>query len=320
MIPTAAQVYAQARILLGDDEVAGGDLYTDAYLLPHLQQAVNTLFRALHHAESPLLERAAYCQLAAYSSYLSLGAIGASDLGEVISVRAKPVTAAAAISALTYNAGTLAWRATSVGHGRATGDLVYLHGVTAGPDEFINADWNISVISADVFDLLGSPSDTALTTPYVSGGSWIYSSSEDWDFPLTPLGGVQDIHDTRLSFRSAYDARRGALRIEPLETARLIELRYRMKPDNIVSTAPNLRVNGSLDALAALTAGLAALSKGADSSGQLWLARATGADSVAAIDEREPGGLLGELAQQHASLVRTPVQTQRFRPKRFRRW
>lgn len=323
MIPTTTTVYAAVRSYLGDDEVSGGDLYTDAVLLPHLQSAVNTLFRCLTRSESPLTERTCYYNLPAGQSYLDLDTAGMGDVAEMLSIRAKTVESSGAIEDLVWNAGTSAWRVASTAHGLSSDNLVYLYGVTDGADEFVNADWRITVINADNFDLRGSPNKTAATATYDSvaaTGRWVFATATDWGYPMNQVDGVQDINDSGLGFRQAYDFRQGALRLQPdLAAARLLEIKYRIEPNNIVSTAPNLRVRNSQDFLARMTAGLAALQKGAAESAAMNLAIAMGSASLADLDEGNPGGLLGSLAQRETTASRQVVQTQRYRARRYSR-
>lgn len=324
-IPVASDVYGRVRSILSDNEVAGGDLFTDAFLANFLQEAVNGMFRALHHAESPLIERTRYYKLPAGQDYLDLDAAGMGRFAEMISVRAKTVKASGTITGVAYGSSPVnnwtGWDLTSVAHGRATGQRLYVYGVTNGIDDLINSVWKILWVDADTFRLIGSPNKTNGAFSATGAETWVFSEESDWSFPFNQVDGMQSVADSYTSWREPYDIREGALRFTSLDSAdRLLELKYREKPDELVAAGENLRVRGSLDYLARMTAALAALSQGATEAGIVCLGIATGAQAIGMVDWRSPGGLLGDLAQEHATASRQVVQSQRYKPRRGRRW
>lgn len=319
-IPTAANIYDDAQVYLGDDEVAGGDLYTDAYLLTHLQTAVNVMFQALAHAESPLLEWTGYAKLPATQTYLSLDSSGLSYFRSPREIRSKVATGSGNVENIVWNAGTGRWRVTSTGHGRTSGDYVYIWKIADGVDDLINAEWPIVVIDADNFDLVGAPQATGVGSYSASTGEWLYSPDSDWSLPYKQATGIQHVRDSLVSGRWVYDFKQGALHFDPDPTnIRLLEINYRMKPDGIVSTAPNLRVRGSRDVLAYLTAGFAANAKGAMDKAVTCLQIAAGVVNPGMIDIRNPAGLLGSLANEHATARQEIIATQRYRSRGWSR-
>lgn len=319
MVPTAADVYANARQKLGDDEVSGGDLYTDAYLLGPLQEAVNTMFRALENADSPLLERKTYYMLPARQQYLDFTTAGVSAFSALLTVQAKAVTTSGSVTSITWNVPNLRWRINSTAHGRTTDERIYLYGIGDAPDGFVlNGHWPIVVIDSDNFELLGAPNRAGVGSYTADSATWVFSPSSEWSLPMRPVIGAEDIENSVSSLRESYSIQGHALNLAPSSQIRLLLLRYRMRPDQIVSTNQDLRVEGSLDVLSYLTAAIAAANKGSDGTASLMFARATGARSIAEVDERNPGGLLGDLAQNHAQSARRTVTTRRFRSGRGR--
>lgn len=316
MTPTASQVYSKTRILLGDDEVAGGDLYTNTYLLPHLEAAVNLLYKALERANSPVLRTKTYYLLSANRGYLTLDEITrhTTDLSAMISVRDMRHQASGQIAGLSFSSG--GWVVSSTGHGLQTGDKVYVWGVIDGADEFINTDWIVTRIDADEFRLMGSPNKIAAVTPYTSGAIWLKGQG-GWSEPYKQVESGQDIGDGMLSYRKSYDLREGALRLNPETEPRILEITYRRRPDNVVSTAPVIRIPRSLDFLSYMTGGLAAMAKGGTEAASTMLGMAVGVTNPADMDLGNPGGLLGDLVQEHAEASRGVVYTQRYRPQRY---
>ena len=315
MIPTSTNVFARARELVGDTDVAGGDLFTNTLLTPHLDFAVNAMFRALRHANSPQVNRREYVRVAPHQIRIDFDAAGVGDIAAINSVRDRSIGSSGAITALAYNTAT-GWRVTSAAHGRTTGDLVFLAGIETGPDpEMINVVWPISVVDADNFDLIGSPNKLASTTPYSgSGGVWYKTSGSDWSVPFEQVEGLRSTLDSTGSFRTAYDFAEDAIWIQGDNSERLIELYYKIAPENVVASAANLRVRNSLDYLAHMTAGMAQFSRGGDGTFNVNLAIGVGSASM--LDERNPGGLLGSLVQMHAKAARRRIHSQRFRSHR----
>jgi len=180
--PTAEECCDRARAILGDHDVAGGDIYTNDKLLPHIQQAAEDLWLSLTNIQAPAILRIRYFILRANTVSLDIaGAVSSMatlmpDLAEPVALydRAElteyTITAAAAVA-------TGVQVTTSAAHGRATGDRLTLGGMVNSDGKAMGGDgyYGITVVDSTQFVALGAYMRIAGT--YSSGGVALYSAN-----------------------------------------------------------------------------------------------------------------------------------------------
>jgi hypothetical protein len=80
---TLGAVYDQARSILGDDQISGGEVYTNAVLAPHIANAYRTLYRVLANNGSQFVEQSVtFTPFLAGTTSLDPATAGITDMGE----------------------------------------------------------------------------------------------------------------------------------------------------------------------------------------------------------------------------------------------
>src|SRR5579885_1687207 len=74
--PVLEDIFTQCRSLLGDDQVAGGQIFTDTILQPFVASAIRELFRAMRGTEDPFVLSDAYWVLPANTTVLDPATMG----------------------------------------------------------------------------------------------------------------------------------------------------------------------------------------------------------------------------------------------------
>lgn len=174
--PTLTEIYAQARSKCGDTEVAGGQIYTDALLLPHIQEATRALWRGLRNLAVPRVKRTVYYTLPANTSFFS-PTILMSDFSEPADMVAQRggLTSVAVSNAV--QSGNNFVVTTAVDHNLATGDMVVLEQI--GAVRWANVLAPVIVNSSTQFTINGLLTEVA----YSSGGYVVTSNNQFEDIP-----------------------------------------------------------------------------------------------------------------------------------------
>lgn len=302
MIPTKQNVMDAARFYLADDQVAGGEVFTNTILEAPFQMSYRELFRAMQGLANPRVVREAYYDLPVNTGYLSPATAFITDMGEVESVEERGALTSVSITGATAGSGFVTIAATA--HPFATGNVAVVFGVTGMTG--LTGQWGVTKVDANSFKINGAVGIGA----YVSGGTATLST--DSFTPMVPVERITDstgATDTLGIFAWFEDA----FHFPICTTIRELRIVYLSSASTVVGASDTTGVDDSLDFLAIRTAGLAASSRGArDRAGELNM-MALGQNGQA----DGTGGILRELIAVavralQANPVRRPPFRQRF--------
>lgn len=153
---TVEAVLTQARALLRDTQVVGGEDFTDSVLMPYFQEGYRRLYQAMMGASSKRAQRIVYLNLPFNTTVLIPSVYGITDMFEPVLVEERAAGTNIAISSTT-NAQPISVNAPS--HGLSTGNEVIVSGVTGTTAPW--GQWFITVTDANNFTLNGSLGDGA---------------------------------------------------------------------------------------------------------------------------------------------------------------
>ena len=318
--PTAQQVLDLARSTLGDEAVSGGEIYTNAILLPFLNAANREMFRVLETLQLPRVKTYAYYNLPAHTGVLYPATASITDLHEPESVATRSVTWTMSVvdCAITDGVPTLEF---------APGDGI----VTWGVDQF-GAPY---IVTQDVLDgsqvvvwgvggITGVGDAWAVTVPdpthltlngavaagtYTSGGYASGSTDRFTDLEWVDDVGVDEGNELN---RVAWIG--GAFRFPPSTEARQLRIAYWSSAPSVTSVNDVIAVDDCIDYLVARTAGQAAFSRGAPTVAEGLALRALGPTGQA----DGSGGLLRQLFVNAVLREQSeqPIRRKPFRGKR----
>lgn len=170
--PTLTEVYEQTRAECGDTEVAGGQIYTNSLLLPHVQSATRTLWRGLRNLATPRVQRTFFYTLPANTNTFHPSTALITDFSEPSGpVAQRGGLTSIAVAAATQSGSNLDITCTGA-HGLSTGDNVILEQL--GGLKGANIMCTITATSAT--QLLAN--GVVTTGTYTSGGYVVTSSNE----------------------------------------------------------------------------------------------------------------------------------------------
>ena len=180
--PTASEICDQVRAILADQDVAGGNIYTNAKLLPNVQRASRDVWRALVNIQAPLIVRMRYAIVRANTVSLDIsGAVGSMatllpGLREPLEIRDRASLTEYTITAATQSA-TGVLLTTSAAHARATGDRVTVGGLLNSTGDAMGGDgmYGIAVVNTTQFTALGMHMRTGGT--FATTGQVVYSAN-----------------------------------------------------------------------------------------------------------------------------------------------
>jgi hypothetical protein len=322
--PVASDVLTQARSLLGDDLVSGGEIYTDTILFPYLQASTRELIRALAGIQSPRFKQEAYFNLPANTGTLYPSTMGVTDMGEPETVEERTVgdtftvvgcSITGGVPTLEFDAGSqlVVWGVDMFGQPYivsviiSDGSRTVVWGV--GGVSGVNGAWAITNIDPTHATLNGA----VAAGTYTSGGYMSTSPERFQDMDnVDRIDEAEGYGDDRLR---VWAWRNGALRFRSCGTARQLRVVYWSSSSTLASTASTIEVEDSLDFLATRTAALAAAARGAPSIAQALNTLAVGPKVTEADGS---GGLLRQLVascvlgmQRQAPLRRMPFRSPR---------
>lgn len=311
-VPTVQAVKDRARYHLADTEVAGGELFIDTLLQPHVEEAHSLIYQVLSAYDLSFFDQEFHWNIPANWAVLAPSLAHVLNVGEIQEVRERSVEQELAVSTVTPNAATGLCRIqTSTPHGYETGKTVLILPQNAAADAAILGEWVITVVSSDEFDLLGSIATGSPT----AGHYLVTSSAEPW--PTSPLTPDPDFLEVSIigGVRRAYSWRGDVFRFQPTDQARQWKVAY--QPSAIAPTddAQKIGFDDGLALYATLTAALAAAGQGAERLSGTLFTRAIG--SASGQMPENPGGYLGtfiDLAVR--AMQKNTYQKQRFREKR----
>lgn len=308
--PTMEQVFDQARALLGDDSVAGGTVFTDTVLLPHVGQAVRELFRVLRGTTDPFVLDDGFYMLPPNTEVLDPATAGLTNFAtpEFVEWQLGSNTTYSVTNVVVGTvAGAPAATVTAAGIGSVllSGATIVMWGA-GGFDFFNNPNniWVINVIDANNITLNGCTA----TGTYTNGGTIApvtgqFVRMQAVDF----LDGVPQSAGQLPLTTYAWEG--GVIKTYPAAQPMLLRLVYRTSGVAPSTPAGIVPFDDCQDYLATRAAGLAASAKGAGQLGQRL--------TVDAIGPEQPDGNGGLLRQLVQISVRN-MQRQQFRHQAFR--
>ncbi len=170
--PTLTEVYDQTRAECGDTEVAGGQIYTNSLLLPHIQSATRTLWRGLRNLAAPRVQRTFFYTLPANTNTFHPSTALITDFSEPSGpVAQRGSLTSVAVAAATQSGSNLDITCTGA-HSLTTGDTVVLEQL--GGLKGANILCTVTVTSST--QLLAN--GVVTTGTYTSGGKVVTSSNE----------------------------------------------------------------------------------------------------------------------------------------------
>lgn len=257
--PTAGEVCEQARGVLADQDVVGGDIYTDEKLLPHVKNALRDVWRSLQNIQAPLIVRVRYAILRANTVSLDIkGAVALmstvfADMKEPIAIYERSGLTEHTITATSVVTNGVQLT-TSAAHGRATGDRVTVQGLINSGSAQMGGEgmYGITVVDTTNFTANGMYMRTGGT--YSSGGVAVYSANRF--LPMRKVGRIEDQTANRSDLnRWAWGEDR--LLFAGVDTDRQLAIVYESGATVPDDTSDVIAVKDSIDVLAVLTAAYA---------------------------------------------------------------
>lgn len=318
MKPTLSSSYSQARSLLGDDEIQGGEIFTDTVLLPHASQAIRELFRVLRGAQDPFVLVENYFVLPANVSVFDPATAGITNIPEPEFVEWILSPPPIAITNVIINYGDTPFATvTAPAHGLAVGTFpaVCVYGIQ-GFDQFNNPNqsWTSQIIDADTVQLNGCNA----TGMYISDGYLINVAATGQFWPMVPRDRIEPVATQGAApgqTDQVYAWEGGVFRFLPSGANRLLRITYRQSGMVDQNTNATIPIDDCQDYLATRMAGLAADSRGAAERAAQLKMEAIGPSGQADGN----GGLLGQLLRVAIrNLQREQYRYLSFRARRNR--
>ncbi len=315
MRPTLSQVYTQVRATLGDDQVAGGEIFTDTVLQPFALQSIRELWRVLRGAQDPFVLKEGYFVLPAQTAVFDPAIAGMSDMPEPEYVEWQVATTVTPITNVVVSGANAT--VTATGHGLAIGTFptVVTYNI-GGFEQFNNPNglWVVNVVDANTIRLNGCNAAGA----YTSGGS-LTAVPKGQFTPMAPRDRIEAVIATPAmadSTGAIYAWEGGVFRFLASSQDRLLKVTYRGSANVSSGTSVTIPIDDSLDFLSTRTAGLAAATREA---GNRSLELALEAIGPGGVPDGN-GGLLGQLLRadirnmQRIQYRRPPFRARRNAP------
>jgi len=301
--PTLENVYDAIRMKLGDDEVSGGQIYTNTRLLGSVQHAVRDLFRVMAKVGNPRVIKNVYYNLPAYTSVLRPSTAGISDMGDPIGLWARGNVSTLSVSSATPGSSSLAL-VTSTAHGLSSGDLVtlYLPGVVGGDGHYA-----VTVTSSTGLTING----LVASGSYTSGGTVTVGS--DAFSPVYQATDSPNLEHVSLGEVSEFAWHGDVFHVPAVSAIREIRIEYYSSATVPTQTTDVIAVDDCIDFLACRSAALAAKVRSPNLS-RIWNVEALGPKEMA----DGSGGMLRDLLQAGVRALQEMAPEERMRqPFRF---
>lgn len=307
--PAVSDIFDLARARLGDDQIGGGEIFTNQILQPHFTLAYREMFRALVSGLEPEALAERFYTLPANTMVLDPATAGFLDFSQPEFIEWRPAALSMAITNVVV-ANSIATVTVASTASLATGQVVEVNGIL-GFDAVNspNGMWAITVYDGTTVYLNGC---NAAGT-YTSGGT-LQTGTGDFT-PMTSRPRLE--YTTPVSGSDAepiYAWIGGMLRFEPSSVAR--ELRIVCRISGTAPTDPTavIQFDDCIDYLAVRTAGMAALAKGGDELANALKLEALGPGGESALGS---GGLLRQLtAADIRNMQRNVYRRPPFRARR----
>ncbi len=253
MIPNVQNVFDAARSTLGDDQIPGGEVFTNSLLAPHLAVSYAELFRALVNVQSALIQREAYWNVPINTGVVVPATMGIANMEIPLLVEERGSVTAWAVSNAVPGAGLVT--ITTAPNTLAAGDQPVIYGIQGLTDD-INDVWACTPSSPTVFTANGATA----TGTYTSGGVVSISAEQFQEVFARDRLTVQ-AQAPGQSF-GIYAWEFGKFRFPPCSVVRQIRVTYKLSGNAPTATTASVGIDDSLTFLNYRTAGLAARSKG----------------------------------------------------------
>ena len=256
------------RGLLGDTDITGGDVFTNADLLPQFQSSWRELNAMRVQEQIPVAKRVFYHNLLANATMLAPIQAGIKDFGQPSLLEERQVGTILAVSNVASGTGGAIQVTTSTPHGITAPTEVYLSDVLGL--EVVNGRWFASVIDSTNVLMLGSifpPLNTAANSGYVaSSGSLTLSSGQRF----TEVILRDDLFDRDQDAVLAECSWQGET-YQFIGATQIVQLKITFFTSGDPPTTGSLIYDDIMEPLAYRTASLAAYkhSRGEDESGRL---------------------------------------------------
>ncbi len=294
--PTLTECYAQTRAECGDTAVAGGQIYTDPMLLPHIQNATRALWRGMRNLAVPRVRRELYYTLPANTSIFYPAIALVTDFSEP----SGPVAARGGVTMIANIAATPIARGVDITcsgpHGLTTGNTVVLEQIPTLKN--INVQCAITVTSS--FQLIA---DGVLTSGPSStpGGYVTYSSNEFGDLQWA-TGIPSGVNNTSTQL-GAVRWQNGYFQFVPCSEAKQLRIFYWSSAQVPTTGTDQIGVNDCIDFISQFAAGKAQKAQGANDRAATAMDQAVG-----------PGYTRGTLGGELLQLLQTAVRERQNLP------
>lgn len=307
--PIVSDVFNLARLRLGDDQIAGGEIFTDSLLTPFFGMAYRELFRALISGTLPLSLCTQFATLPPNFGVLDPATAGWLDFEGPDMVEWRPTALSFTVTNAVVAAGicTLTLNTTT---GLSTGMMLDVS-LVGGFEEFNspNGTWAITLIDSVTIALNGCTAQGTYTSGGVAQtgvGDFTEMASRDKLNYLPPSAGGDP--------EAVYAWQGGVLRFIPSTVARELRVTYRISGNPPQDPTAIVQYDDCLDFLAIRVAGMAAAGHGATELAAALKLEALGPEGESNLGS---GGLLRQIvASDIRGMQRNIFQRPPFRRKR----
>lgn len=300
---TVLAIYDQARSLLGDDQIAGGEIFSNAVLLPHYSKAYRALYRMMASLGNPYIERDTFFILPANTNFLDPVTAGVTDMGEPLFVEYRIGFTSVNIAGVS-GFGTVLVNA--IAHGFSTGDQVTISNAGGWPET--DGMWGITVLDANNFFLNGCVGSGA---GYLGNGVAVKGTGRFLEMKLTDR--FDDLGTSVNDYRYAW--LQDTLHFRPNTLPIQLRITYLASGNPPISTGSPIGIDDCLDFLSTYAAGLAIASRGGRDRANELLMEALGPAKTESVPD---GMLLALLRTEIKRLQRIPPEERRRKAFRER--
>ncbi len=308
-----SDVYTATRAILGDTNVAAGEVYKDAILQPHYQFAYSELFRAMQAAQSPRVRNESYYNLPPNTSYLNPATASIFNLGQVESVEERGQITSWSVATYTLGAG-YATLTTTTPTTLVSGDVAVLFGLGGVTDD-ANGIWVVTVNNPSSIRLDGC---VATVTGALTGGTLSFSA--EFFTQMSPVSRISGDF-TPSSTLQIYAWETGVFRFPPATAVVQLRITYSLSGNAPTATTASTGIDDCLGFLSYRVAGMAAMSRGMVQRAQQYRDLSVGPNWES---NQMPGGILNQLLLPGVQNMQRLPPAQRRPPPfgigRRRRW
>lgn len=302
---TVQNILDDARSHLGDDQVAGGEVFTNTVLLAGpFGRAYREMYRTLAQITAPRVRREVFHVVPANTDILYPASANIQDFSEPLYIGER---GGLTVTPITGATGTATVSITASSHGRTTGDLATVNGIVgfSGTEGM----WGLTVTNSNVVVLNGAIGSGT----YTSGGSLVYSGEEFTEVigPKERFASIQNVSSGGKF--SEYVWREGALHFPSVDSPRQLRIEYLASGVAPTSTTASIGIDDSRDLLAVMTAAYAGGPRGRAQRRMELLEEAFGPSRM---PDGSGGLMYAFLNQKVMQMQRTPTEDRRRQPFR----